>query len=461
MKAYRFYSLDTDSDAWAGVALHRARAVLLITLILLAVLLGGGDEEPAIGLVIELVGTALLLATFVDRVPEGSPLPAIVKAVLVIGAVIPAVQLIPVPFGWWADLPGRAFAAAIQEAAQATDGTHQLSLDPEATRAAGVFLVPGFAAVLATARADPLERRRLAMLITALALASALLGVTQIATGAGYLRPTPHEGTATGFFTNRNHQADLLLCGMAFVAALGTDRIRSRGAALFAAGLVVLLALCEITTTSRMGTTLLLPELAVAALILFAQAGRTGWIAVGVGVALVGALVLIALTNPVVQSTLARFHDLGQDDRYSFWTGTLVAIHRYWPWGSGLGTFVPVYASVEDLDSVSFFFANHAHNDYLELLLEVGAAAILLFAAYLAVLLYAARFALRGSGWQLRAAALAAIITLLIHSAVDFPLRTFALSVIFGVLNGLVLPLGSTRPPLTRRAVRTMQVLRT
>jgi hypothetical protein len=42
------------------------------------------------------------------------------------------------------------------------------------------------------------------------------------------------------------------------------------------------------------------------------------------------------------------------------------------PFGTGLGTFLPVYATVEKDENVSFAFANRAHNDLAEVLLETG-----------------------------------------------------------------------------------------
>ena len=109
------------------------------------------------------------------------------------------------------------------------------------------------------------------------------------------------------------------------------------------------------------------------------------------------------------------------------WTG----IVEHWPWGSGLGSFVDLYPRYDTSEHVSPFFTNHAHNDFLELLLEGGIYFAVLFVFYLAVLL------LNIPDTPLKRAALLAILALLAHSLVDYPLRTLGLATIFAVLNGI------------------------
>ncbi len=48
------------------------------------------------------------------------------------------------------------------------------------------------------------------------------------------------------------------------------------------------------------------------------------------------------------------------------------AAQSYLPVGSGLGSFDPVYRSVEPLERLDATFFNQAHNDYLEIWLETG-----------------------------------------------------------------------------------------
>ena len=61
------------------------------------------------------------------------------------------------------------------------------------------------------------------------------------------------------------------------------------------------------------------------------------------------------------------------DARIPFARNTIEAAKAYMPFGSGLGTFVPVYGMFEKpADAMANTFANRAHNDVLEFWLEGG-----------------------------------------------------------------------------------------
>ena len=74
------------------------------------------------------------------------------------------------------------------------------------------------------------------------------------------------------------------------------------------------------------------------------------------------------------------------DARLPMGRNTFVAARDYMPFGSGLGTFVPVYGSYEKPRDMLASYANRAHDDVLEFWLETGAAGLalmLLFAIWL------------------------------------------------------------------------------
>ncbi len=120
--------------------------------------------------------------------------------------------------------------------------------------------------------------------------------------------------------------------------------------------------------------------------------------------------------------------------RLVFYKNTLTAIAEYIPFGSGFGSFRLVYASFIQPEGIYHRFVNHAHNDWLELLLEGGALSLLLMAIYTIALVRQWKHA-RDSG--LSRSALCAIIFILLHSVVDYPLRTMAIGVIFMALNAI------------------------
>jgi hypothetical protein len=117
------------------------------------------------------------------------------------------------------------------------------------------------------------------------------------------------------------------------------------------------------------------------------------------------------------------------------------------PFGSGMGTFVPVYAMFERPgDVLANVYANRAHNDLLELWLESGVLGIALmgiFAAwFIAVSLKIWRRSPEGAGTidaSLARAATLIILLLVAHSFVDYPLRTGAMMAIMAFACALLI----------------------
>ena len=109
------------------------------------------------------------------------------------------------------------------------------------------------------------------------------------------------------------------------------------------------------------------------------------------------------------------------------------------PWGAGLGSFRSVYQLYESRDQISTTYVIHAHNDYVELALELGVAGILLIVAFLVWYGRAVWRAWRHTDGGIYARA-ASIVTaaILVHSLVDFPLRTAAISAAFAMCLALL-----------------------
>jgi O-antigen ligase len=130
------------------------------------------------------------------------------------------------------------------------------------------------------------------------------------------------------------------------------------------------------------------------------------------------------------------------DARFDFWPDVVYALKQYFPFGSGLGTFEPVFNAAERLSIVGPLYVNHAHNDYLEILVESGLFGAALVLAGVCWMLW--------RGWRVWRArehdasvifARAAFIVLILpvaHSLVDYPLRTLALSAAFGLFSGML-----------------------
>lgn len=441
---------------------------LTATLLAVALILGGaGDGYPSLAAAVEAAGLLLIWRLGVTgrlwRPPSGARAAAVLALLI---AALPFIQLVPLPFAIWAELPGRALAVDVLRAAGVPHATRPLSLDADLTLSAALALLPGLGLFLAALQLRTSERIALITIVGAIALASALLGGLQRAAGTETLflpYTSDHNAYAPGLFVNRNHQAAFLNAAMPLVAALAWLDPRAqqlppleRNASFTAA--IALLAGGVVATTSRMGLALLVPAILASCELLYRPKWTTGRVA---RIALLAIpIAFAAYHNSAVDLVLSRFTQ-PEEGRYSYWTDSEVAIVRYWPFGSGYGTFPRVFPTVENLDTMAQAFAPHAHNDYLELALEGGAGAVL--AMVLVGLFLLSRLVLLTRSRERRQrslgfAASAALAIMMMHSIVDYPLRMLGLSGLFGLLCA-VLVMSARTPDATAIEYRSRDLV--
>jgi len=431
--------------------LSAKRAGLLLTAILLisGFAFGGASMgAPYRDMIVQIVAVATIAVILIlrgDRVARIGILP-----VALIGAaiLILVAQIIPLPAAIWAGLPGRDTVVALSALTGASAVARPLSLDPDATLLSLLALLPGIAAFLAVATLGSRDRLWIARLIIIGAGASLILGAVQFAAGqqatALSLFATSHAGQPIGLFSNSNHQADLMLIGLVFAGCL-VPPAHARGAAmrqspLLFYGLAAAFAIGVIVTGSRLGV-LLLPVAIVAVLLRVGLPRKwSGFVLLGVVVGVVA--VLLLARNLVIETTFRQFSSL-EDSRFSFWPDVLYAIEKFSWFGSGAGTFDNVYRSIEQLVRVSPSYLNHAHNDYLEIVLELGIFGALLIIGFLVFMVLSGIRILNEDGLRagnaLAYAGFCAIVLILVHSIVDYPLRTPLLSIVFGSCCGLLI----------------------
>jgi hypothetical protein len=285
--------------------------------------------------------------------------------------------------------------------------------------------------------------------------ASVAVGALQLIGGeSAYLYEITNHGVAVGFFANANHNATLLLVCIPFLAALQltllkrsvSPRSASAIRLLVGAGYAVVLV-GLLTNGSLAGLGLGVPVVMVTWLSFGHQppALRRGLL-VTTGLLSAAAIAYIAISPS--NNLFGAQHDNVELSRQTSFALTLRAAADYLPVGSGIGSFLSVYRTQEPLSTVSTTYMNHAHSDWIELLLETGLAAPLLAAAFLAW------WALRvRSTWQAEErepfaqAAAIATAAIMLHSIVDYPLRTAALSAVFAACVAL---LSGARPHVRR-----------
>jgi len=365
-------------------------------------------------------------------------------------------QLVPLPPGLWASLPGRGGLASDLAAIGLGEVWRPLSLTPDRTLSSLLGLLPlvALAVLIAGARRD-VQLPMLTLLVAIVAL-SGLLGAAQVASGIGYFYRITNEGAAVGLFANRNHQAALLACGLPITAGwMVWPRRHSR-----AQRNAMLLGLCVIggiypllmITGSRAGILLGALATVLAAMVVWlgwgsAQIGRVDrhklrpflFAPFAIGAAL--ALTTVLTSRDVA---LQRLFAPGQDSiRRELLPVYLEMARTYFPLGSGFGSFDPVFRMVEPMSNLSPTYLNQAHNDLVQLAIEAGLPGLLLGAVGLVVIMIVGLRGLRARRHGMPpprvAMALSVLALLVIASAVDYPLRTPGLAVLFTLCAAFLL----------------------
>ena len=426
-------------------------------LLIVAVLFGGASRQHELRLALVELAALPLIVISVFRLLKSSEWPAS-KLFLAIAAAliaIPLLQLIPLPPAVWTRLPGRNEMVLALEISGLSPGWSPLSLTPDKTWRSVLALLPPLAMVLGVLATPAGARRHLISLLLLLTTAAVLLGAIQLASGGEQFYPwqTTNAGAVVGFFANRNHLATLCLAALPMAAAVfaGALRERDRNAARIwiSLAVIILLIIAIGAIRSRMGVVLLGPVLAASLL--------AAWIASGRGrpsplfLALVGAagIGLIVLAHFAIVPMLARFDTSSGETRFENWTYILDAAGRYAPLGSGIGSFDPVFRSVEPLERLDNTYFNQAHNDYLETWLETGWMGLILLVAFAVWFVRRAWAAWRASSTtdrDLQRGATIAILAVLAHSAVDYPLRTAAMATVFALMCTLLETAAKVRP---------------
>lgn len=432
-----------DIGQWDPVA--AATAVLLV----FAFLLGGASRQHELRLaLVELSALPLLVvATLALLRRDTFSQHPLAFGVLAATAALPLLQSVPLPPSIWTALPGRAEPALALELAGITPGWTPLSLTPERTWRSFLALIPPVAAFLAVLAVSGEVRRRIALALLGAAIVAVVLGAAQLASGGDQLYPwrTTGPGSVVGFFANRNHLATLCLITVPFAAVLGAGALRRRTglsgpwyAALFIGMIIVALGVIR----SRAGIILVWPVLGTSLLAAWVAAGRGRPSPLLLGIASAATVAMIAVGVFALDPVLARFDTEGSPEgRFENWPVVAEAANVYLPVGSGLGSFDAVYRSVEPLERLDATYFNQAHNEYLETWLEtgwLGMAVLIAFFVWYARRTWTAWRSRSSTPRDLQRAASIAIGVVLLHSIVDYPLRTETIAVIFALCCGLL-----------------------
>ncbi|WP_288413707.1 O-antigen ligase family protein [uncultured Sphingomonas sp.] len=356
-------------------------------------------------------------------------------------------QLVPLPPALWTRLPGRDMVIEGYRLLGLPLPWLPLTLAPDAALASILWLLPAFAVLLAMLLLGAFRGRIVAGVIVAVTLASVALGALQVIGGeSAYLYRVTNYGVAVGFFANGNHNATLMLVCIPFLAALQAALLRGGRSPRSASAVRLLVGAGYAVIVVGLGINASLAGIGLAVPVALGT-----WLTFGRMRPMLrrGLSVMTLLLSLAALATIAvgpfgnnLFGQQTTDPALSRQTSfalTWQAARRFFPVGSGTGSFQPVYRTQERLDTVTTVYMNHAHNDWLEILLETGLPGIVLALLVVAWWLRRARAIwIADEADPFARAAVIAIGAMLAHSLVDYPLRTAGLAAVFATCLGLI-----------------------
>ena len=440
----------------------------LVAFLLLSPLYKGGT--PPLSLLLLELGAIGFLFVIVAVHRVALAVPRLLATAIGLLLVYPLVQLVPLPGSLWRLLPGLAEYAAVVERFAASGGAgmwRAISVVPSSTEYGWLALLPPLACLLATLRLSTVQVARLLLAMAIFVGAEALLGLLQIGPGSrGFLyfgNAEPGQYVAIGTFVNKNHLAAMLAMTLPVIVGLLVYSLRpgrhrrhrpmksvaseavAQRSLLFAAAVMILV--CLVFTRSRAGIGSGLVGLVCSGIVLVrARAASVGTsrtrFASYVVTALVGISIILALVigiGPVLSGLDPGQMMSGADFRWKIYAATLRAAIEFLPFGSGLSTFGDVFPRFQGYSGV---FVDHAHNDYLQLLMELGLAAPIIVALFFVAYVRRMLELLRAEGGRsftlLQLGAGLGMLPMILHSVFDFALHMPANAMWFATRAGVL-----------------------
>ena len=439
----------TENSSGSGIVLF------LSSLMLIIVSLHGVLNHAQVLLVLE---TLAVLTVFMAL--WGGISGKVAKSVLLfIGftLALAIVYAIPLPPGFLAELtiPGREIYTEVHNWLDAVGVESQasyLSIIPYKSTLALLSLLPPLAMFLAGISLSNSQVKKLVYILLIITVIQAVLGLIQYASGnPDYYFGLVHGSSAQGTYVNRDHFGALMemtlpiaIGGMLF--AIGRDqysrderitgRVFNRVMLFFFVAILILLA--AIFSKSRAAVALIMFAVLLTTLVFARHVGgkksaSLSVIFATISVGLASVVGLIPVFNRFVSNNPI------EDERWRILENSIVGIKQFFPIGSGPGTFQDVYRVFQPAEQL--YYINNVHNDYVELVFELGAVGLFIIIGFL--VLYIANWVRlrRVYIWDeigfIQAAAGIGILLILLHCTVDFILHEPMNMMIFGLLCGV------------------------
>lgn len=321
-----------------------------------------------------------------------------------------------------------------------------LSFDPyltinELLKAAAFFMVFFISSIIFR---DREKLTKMIIILVVFGFCLAVFAIVQKATWNDKLywfRELSAGGTPFGPFVNRNHFAGFI--GMLIPLGLGFTLTREyREKMIFFGFLTVIMTLSLFFSLSRGGIVSFFASMALFSMLVVITRVQTRKVWAIAGFLIIVAVYLVYLgIDPVID----RFYetDISKEQRIIVWQSTLTAFRDFWLTGSGLGTFIDMFHLYSPAPVQSIY--DHAHNDYLEYMLETGAIGMALLLTFFGLLLRSvAKADFRGKGGMIRIAVISSVFSMMMHSIFDFNLHILSNMLLLAVVLGMVSSLSIT-----------------
>jgi len=398
---------------------------------------GGSARADAIGqAVVRLAAWTFLAVVILAGIPVAWRKVRSVGILVGLAILLVVIQLIPLPPAIWTALPSRELLLAAADLTGQPQLWRPLSISPGATaNALSSLIVPVVTLVLAASLTGD-HHQRIAALLLGLVFGGCLVGLLQFS-GARFDNPLINEikGFVAGNFANRNHLALFVAIGIVLTSVWGFGAVpRKRWRPLLALALLPFFVLIILATGSRSG--LILGLVAMVCSLLIGRHGAlrelqrlTRRTTIGLFAGFAGAIaaaVFLAVRFGRAEAIERLSLEATEDLRLQALPVVADMAGRYFPAGSGFGTFDPAYRIAEPDLLLRPLYFNHAHNDWLEVALDGGfAGVVMLLAASIWWLLASLRvWRGRGGDRYLARAGSAIVLLVMIASITDYPART-------------------------------------
>ena len=444
----------------------------IVTLIALSLALAfgvfnnGGVVLPEWNWSLLVVGCATALHFLFTKRDRANRIDLLSLGLIAIIAIVAAFQLVPLPLGLLKVLsPARYNLIQAASPILGTPRLATLSVIPYAT-IQQILTLGGCAAVFFVSRDLSIRWREthpwaIVWPLLVIAGLEGLLGFFQFYTDSSH-------GTATGTYVNRDHYVGLLEMVLPFAAMYpiavlnrereGSSRLETPAGPALQASIILIFATMILTgivlSLSRMGFLASLAALFVCGAAAVSLRGGpsvsaripSAWrksILVGaVAVAIVLGFLFLPTDALVARfADLAKTDDISADDRARIWRDAIGVVKAFPLFGCGLGGFESAFLRYKTV--APMFTVDYAHNDYLQLLAELGVF------GFLAGLLLAFRVLLAAVGravetWSvderfLMIACTGSLTAIMLHSLVDFNLYVPANAMVLAWVSGIAI----------------------